>query len=1774
MLRRRLSRVALAVGRSGVHYCNGWRAIATISDGSAAVELFSRRCRRRFHGRTTCRSSSGSMATAGCGWALRRTPLCWAPLPPPPRLRTPPPLRPGVGRLPPPPPLAGGTTRAAPGTAPASAPSSSPQEGASPQLTGLQSPGGSSVLTQTSFLLRSPQEVLSTFVDFVPTFYVSMQAIAAILSEDIRSEFQGRGKLLTFFRRYPFFFDLRTDAVSSRFDVRLRSDVSHPRRGAADEKFVLTDVGETAQYVAKPDFIISMDPIDTGNATGSVCVTPPLAPPAVRVNLEERVPVLDRLRALVPEKAFVPIEELEEVLPEDVLFHPYFDCQGGLTAIASKFPEHFQVVRGQIRLRPPDIAPLALDDLSLDASPLPDVAALVYTEVCQETIPRWVSLTPLYERLTLQQRREIKKQFKSFAGFLRAHGRSVSISQDMLQVAKWIPPVCRQANTTTAAKAESNTRRSEQQEAVRSSTSGESAASAQEASLSSSQHSTPLPQTEEMESNAKKEASPGSRTSNTTKDADAATSVVAGVEKDAKAMQDKADPEAPPSASPSSSAASPALDDKHVDRIRSNPRQRMYSRTQLLNSIFDRFPPDQALSPREVYALLPTDLHPSSLPKRLVQWLASFPSYFVLEENGTPIAGLNAFGDEGHAPPRVSRLPDDVPCLRRSSSRQPLDLALVLYKHFPDDTVAAPFETLLDKMNAAQRHVMESMGLEHLIRLLPSWIELVRPETVESASTSGTEAAAAAAASTSLAPLPTGAVGYGQPLLLVKRRQSLQELESAIRSEGSKLEKRGHKEVQAAAAAAASSNPADWVKDFTSIQTLLKQETSAKHLHQHRHPTGGTTSPSHQHYRSAADRGRGGGEGGAQKQPRDTDPIASKPSPSRSATPSDDGESRGDNERRDETDHSSGGGEGNRSERRQWHQRGTNGSSGSKPPRKQLPPPQRQQQRAEGADRGTAPPRGAGSGFGKPPPPSSSRNTPPEPRRSSNSNDNRSSSQADAPPPQQQRHGDHRSAQRQREKEEEEEMRGVNKSKPIHARYRRLPLMTMIFLYSIQKEANTILHQLHEDISYSNRVGTKDAMKINDKLFSSFLSPVFFFPIILLLIIFFPSIAAEVGFSPPPFSPPPRLSFQHPAVTSLCIGSALALAPLLLLLLPGVRAVFSRPLAAIVSLVRLPLLHAYPPHCYPRVPPGIPRYHTNTCAAALRFVHTDSKNTTTTTAPMSDAAPPQHADPVVIDEKAKKVNPKQAEKEARKAARLAEEKARAEAKLALLAKYADTFGAAPLVQSTSYQSKQYSQVGALGTAAPGSEILVRARVSTTRKKGKLAFMVLRDGVDSVQAVAAVDDKGEVPKEMIDYIGQIPVESVVDVVAEVLAAEQAITATSIQNVELKILKIHTVSESQRTLPYTLEDASRKESDEGAKVNFDTRLNARWLDLRTPATNAVFRLQSRVGQFFRQYLIDNEFIEIHVPKIVNAASEGGANVFKLQYFQRAAYLAQSPQLHKQMSLQGDLPRVFEVGPVFRAENSNTHRHLTEFVGLDVEMRINEHYYEVLDVAEGLFDYMFTQLAKCSKELEAVNGQYPFEPLVWKITPEKMEELGVGVINGTPSTDKYGALVHNAGVRMLRINYMHCIELLNTAIEEKLGPTDDINTTNEKLLGKLVKQRYGVDFFISDRFPSSVRPFYTMPCPDDTRFTNSYDMFIRGEEISSGAQRIHDAAMLLQRAESLQVDLKPIIEYVEAFKLGAWPHGGFGVGLERVVMLYLGLPNIRMATLFPRDPQRVAP
>jgi len=445
-------------------------------------------------------------------------------------------------------------------------------------------------------------------------------------------------------------------------------------------------------------------------------------------------------------------------------------------------------------------------------------------------------------------------------------------------------------------------------------------------------------------------------------------------------------------------------------------------------------------------------------------------------------------------------------------------------------------------------------------------------------------------------------------------------------------------------------------------------------------------------------------------------------------------------------------------------------------------------------------------------------------------------------------------------------------------------------------------------------------------------------------------------------------------------------------------------------------------------------------------------------------------------------------------------------------------------------------------------VWVRARLHTSRAKGKQCFFVLRQQQYTVQCIAYVSE--DVSKQMIKFISHISKESIVDVHAEVKKSPEKVEGCTQKDVELHVKQIWVVSASEPQLPLQIEDASRRvtaedESEEGLniKVNQDTRLDNRILDLRTPTNQAIFRIEAGICQLFRNTLTNKGFVEIHTPKIISAASEGGAGVFKVSYFKGSAYLAQSPQLYKQMAIAGDFGKVFTVGGVFRAEDSNTHRHLCEFVGLDMEMSFQYHYHEVLDTIGGMFTEMFKGLRdNFAKEIEAVCQQYPMEPFKFLDPPLRLE-YAEGV-----------AMLKQAGIEM--------------------DEEDDLSTPNEKLLGRLVKAKYDTDFYILDKFPLAVRPFYTMPDPENPKWSNSYDMFMRGEEILSGAQRIHDPTFLTERAKHHAIDLETIRAYIDSFRFGCPPHAGGGIGLERVCMLYLGLDNIRKTSMFPRDPKRITP
>lgn len=477
------------------------------------------------------------------------------------------------------------------------------------------------------------------------------------------------------------------------------------------------------------------------------------------------------------------------------------------------------------------------------------------------------------------------------------------------------------------------------------------------------------------------------------------------------------------------------------------------------------------------------------------------------------------------------------------------------------------------------------------------------------------------------------------------------------------------------------------------------------------------------------------------------------------------------------------------------------------------------------------------------------------------------------------------------------------------------------------------------------------------------------------------------------------------------------------------------------------------------------------------------------------------------------------------------------------------------VMSRTRSGRQFSEVRDLGQKhVAGDTVWLRGRLQSIRVKGGSCFVVLRQGAfDTVQATFFKDsDRPEMSQKMIKYLKSLTCESIVDIEGSLVDAE--VRSCSIQNLEVAIQRIHSVSPADAILPFLVEDAARSEAEVEASQETDRpyprlgqelRLDNRWMDLRVPANNAIMRVQSAICQLFRESLYAQNFVEIHTPKLIAGESESGAGVFTTDYFGTTACLAQSPQLYKQMAIASDLNRVFEVGPVFRAEKSHTRRHLCEFTGLDLEMAIDEHYMETLEVIHNMFKHIFNGLeTRFAKEMAVIREQYFSEPLAFTEEP---------------------CVIH----------WPEAMEILKEKGFDIGDGMGDLSGAMELALGEVVKEKHGTDFFMLDKYPSSIRPFYTMPDPEDGRFSNSYDIFIRGMEICSGAQRCHDPDLLVKIIEDKGIEAGDGLKsYIESFRHGVSPHAGAGIGLERVVFLYLGLDNVRKASMFPRDPNRCTP
>ena len=350
-------------------------------------------------------------------------------------------------------------------------------------------------------------------------------------------------------------------------------------------------------------------------------------------------------------------------------------------------------------------------------------------------------------------------------------------------------------------------------------------------------------------------------------------------------------------------------------------------------------------------------------------------------------------------------------------------------------------------------------------------------------------------------------------------------------------------------------------------------------------------------------------------------------------------------------------------------------------------------------------------------------------------------------------------------------------------------------------------------------------------------------------------------------------------------------------------------------------------------------------------------------------------------------------------------------------------------------------------------------------------------------------------------------------------------------EIGVEKIAVLSSPAAPMPVSL--GKRK-----LGLHLDTELPLRPVVLRDLRRRAVFKIQEGLARAFRDYLTGEGFTEIHTPKIVSAGAEGGSNIFRLDYFGKKAYLAQSPQVYKQ-TMVGVYERVFEVGPVFRAEKHATARHLNEYTGLDFEMGYIRSFYDIMEVEAGFLRYAMDLLEKeYSRELKLLDVTLPDASPIPCLRFDEAKRL---------AAEKYGY--------QIRDPY-------------------DLEPEEEAHIGRYAKEELGSDLVFITHYPAKKRPFYAMDDPADPKYTLSFDLLFRGLEVTTGGQRIHDYHQQVAKMEARGMDPADFASYLMIHKCGMPPHGGLGIGLERLTMQLCGLDNIRQASLFPRDRSRLDP
>ncbi len=441
-------------------------------------------------------------------------------------------------------------------------------------------------------------------------------------------------------------------------------------------------------------------------------------------------------------------------------------------------------------------------------------------------------------------------------------------------------------------------------------------------------------------------------------------------------------------------------------------------------------------------------------------------------------------------------------------------------------------------------------------------------------------------------------------------------------------------------------------------------------------------------------------------------------------------------------------------------------------------------------------------------------------------------------------------------------------------------------------------------------------------------------------------------------------------------------------------------------------------------------------------------------------------------------------------------------------------------ESNVAQSKYFKQIESENISQHIGEIVsIHGSIYKIRRMSGFAFVLLRTARQIVQCVYSQEFSKFSMEELVE-------ESCVTVIARVVPEERSKAGWELQMLEIEVLSM------------PAEESPIVINQKKVETSIENLLDYRPITLRNEKERAIFKIQQGICRGFRSFLEEQNFTEIHTPKIVSEGAEGGANIFKLDYFGKQAYLAQSPQFYKQ-TMVGVFERVYEIAPVFRAEKHDTARHLNEYTSVDFEMGYIEGFAEIMDMETKMIKAALEYLREhCAGELEQ-----------WKAE--------------VPQVTKIPA-----------IRFAEAKELVAKTYHREIRDHEDFEPEEEKLLCEIMKKQTGSDFVFVTHYPTAKRPFYAMENPENPAETLSFDLLFRGLEVTTGGQRIHEYAEQVAKMQRRGMNPEDFASYLMIHKYGMPPHGGLGLGLERFTAQLLGFANVRYATLFPRDIHRVTP